>query len=746
MMTGAALAVLALAPALAAHAATASDNGQIGEVVVTATKMGETNLQKTPIPVDVVNNTTLKQDNIESLTGLQQEIPSLTIQHGLNDTVSLRGVGSFNGLEGDVSEYFDGVYLARQSVVQSTNFNDLDRVEVLEGPQGTLFGRNSTGGAINFVSKAPSDTFGFQNTLNVGNYSLIDEAARITGPVADNMQASLSVTHAQHDGYVHNVFPGVGNVDAENRTGAKFQLRWEPTADITNTVRMDYLYTNEAWEASTVILTPSPTDTLANSTLGNFHETDMSRGPNETEHAYGFADELNWKINDNLSLKSLSAVRTDTSLYLNGTFGSIDTGPGGSQYREYQVSQEFNILNHYGPLSGLVGVFIYDDQSKQVANVYKPQGITGNPPTGVHVFQSTLQPTLSNAVFFQEKYQITPTIDVTVAGRYTEERKTLNTINESFTDYTNGTPNTIGEISAGAPINLVSAPNLNPYIADLTTATHAFTPKVVLDWQATPDDLVYASISEGTKSGGYSGTARFTQGAFFQQEFLWDYEIGAKTEWLDHTLRINADIFHYRWSNLQFNAEIGPQEQVVSNAGDATLTGAEINAIYKPVPPLTMTAGVVVLNSDYNYFPNYIFNNAIKPYLPATTVYGSVYGQTTYNATGNQLVNAPNLTVNWTGQYDHDLGNGSVVYGRVEYQYVSKVFFDPTDVSISERPAISLIGASIGYEPANSHWKVALWGKNLTNQQYITSINISTPFTAPIGDPRTYGLRIEYTY
>jgi iron complex outermembrane receptor protein len=750
MMTGAALAVLALAPALAAHAATASDNGQIAEVVVTATKMGETNLQKTPIPVEVVNAATLKEDNVENLKDLQSEVPSLVIQHGLNDTVTLRGVGGFNGLEGDISEYFDGVYLARQSVVQSTNFNDLDRIEVLEGPQGTLFGRNSTAGAINFVSKAPSNTFGFQNTLNVGDYSLIDESARITGPIADNMQASLSFSHTQHDGYVHNVDPGVGDVDAENRTGAKAQLRWEPTADITNTVRVDWLYTNEAWEASTVILTPSATDTLANSTLGNFHETDMSRRPNETEHAYGVNDELNWKLNDNLSLKSLSALRTDTSFYQNGSFGSIDSGPGGSVYSEYQVSQEFNLLNNYGPFSGLVGLFIYDDQSKQVANVYKPEGIVGNPPWGIYVFQNVLQPTLSNAVFFQEKYQITPTIDVIVGARYTEERKTLNSNTEFWTDcngYTNA-PFCTNYLTSGNTLNnpYVSAPAQNPFIADLNRNYHAFTPKVVVDWQATPDALVYASISEGTKSGGFSGTAQFDAGASFGQELLWDYELGAKTEWFDHTLRLNADVFHYRWSGLQFNAEIGPEQQVVSNAGDASLTGFELNAVYKPVPPLTMTAGLVLLNSDYNYFPNYIFNSAIKPYLPANTVYGSQYGQVTYNASGNQLVNAPNVTFNWTGQYDHDIGNGSIVYGRVEYQYQSKVFFDPTDAPISARPAMSLIGASIGYEPANSHWKVALWGKNLTDTQYITGITIGSPFTAPIGDPRTYGVRIEYTY
>jgi len=753
MMTGTALAVLAFAPGLAAHAA---DNG-IAEVVVTATKMGETNLQKTPIPVDVVSAATLTEDNIENLKDLQSEVPSLVIEHGLNDIVSIRGVGSFNGLEGDVSEYFDGVYLARQSVIQSTNFNDLDRVEVLEGPQGTLFGRNSTGGAINFISKAPSDTFGFQNVLNVGDYALIDDAARITGPIADNMQASLSVSHVQHDGYIHNVDPGIGDVDAENRTGVKGQLRWEPTSNITNTVRADYLYTNEAWQpGSAVLLTSDPGDALAQSTLGNYHETDISRLPSEVEYAYGINDELNWKYNDNLSFRSLSALRTDTSFYQNGSFGTIDSGPGGSQYREYQVSQEFNVINHFGPLSGLVGLFIYDDQSKQVANVYKPWGIPGNPPWGIYVFQDVLQPTMSNAVFFQETYQITPTLGVTLGARYTEERKTLNTNTEFWTDCGNpATPPVqtppYSLFCKGGGVNTtnnpyVSAPAQNPFIADLDRNYHALTPKLTVNWQATPDALLFVSASEGTKSGGFSGTAQFAPGASFGQELLWDYEAGAKTEWFDHTLRLNFDVFHYIWSGLQFNAIIGPEEQVVSNAGNATLTGVEFNTIYKPTPDLTMTAGLVLLDSDYNSFPNYIYNSALIPYLPANTKFGNVDGYSTYNASGNQLVDAPKVTFNWTGQYNHDFGNGSLGFVRMEYQYTSQVFFDPTDVSISSRPAISLVGASIGYAPANSHWTVALWGKNLTDQQYITGISIGTPFSAPVGDPRTFGLRVEYKY
>ena len=325
MMTGAALTVLAIAPAVTAHAQAAGAN-QIGEVVVTATHTGATNIQKTPIVVDVVSGSDLKKDDIENPHDLASVVPSLVFTTtAINAQVYIRGVGGYQGGEQDVSFYTDGVYLSRLSTIQSTNFNDLDRIEVLEGPQGTLFGRNSTGGAINFISKAPSDTFGFQNTLNVGNYALIDEAARVTGPIADNMQASLSFSHAQHDGYIHNVYPGVGDPDAENRSGlprpscAGSRPPTSPTpCGPTISTLMKLWATNDTLLVDRNVFKgtgctagcwqPFPLVRNQLSYHGQPTSASLKAGPPRScknEIAYGVSDEFNWKINDNLSLKSL---------------------------------------------------------------------------------------------------------------------------------------------------------------------------------------------------------------------------------------------------------------------------------------------------------------------------------------------------------------------------------------------------------------------------------------------------------
>ncbi len=266
MLAGTALTVLTFASGMAARAQ-AADN--LGEVVVTATKTGATNLQKTPLSVDVISGSDLKKEGIETFRDRQASVPSVKFfVQGTNPRIYIRGVGGYNSNDGDVSLYVDGVFVAKPSAVTQGSFNDLDRIEVLEGPQGTLFGRNSTGGAINFISKVPSDHLTFQNDLSLGNFALIDETAAVSGPIADNVQASLAFSKFQHNGYLHNADPGVGDGDGANRLGLRGQIRWEITPDITNTVRADYSYTNETWQTGQNPISPVRSGKIAGVTAG----------------------------------------------------------------------------------------------------------------------------------------------------------------------------------------------------------------------------------------------------------------------------------------------------------------------------------------------------------------------------------------------------------------------------------------------------------------------------------------------
>jgi len=793
LMTGAALAVLALAPALSAHAQTAPSKG-VEEVIVTATKTGATNLQKTPLSVDVVGGNTLVQDDIKNARDLVNEVSGLHFTvNNVSPQVYIRGIGGFIGgeAEADVSMYLDGVYLARQTVVIQTDFNDLDRVEVLEGPQGVVFGRNAVGGAINFITKAPPNHFEFEDTLNVGNYNLVDEAFRVGGPLLNNLQGSLSVSHVQHDGYVTNIDPAVGGkVDAANRTGVRVQLKWEPTSDITDTLRFDNTYTHEAWETADEFLLPTTSlnsgsfpDPLQNSIIGQPGKVDMAVLPLQIEKAYGVSNELNWKINDNLALKSITALRTDWSYDDQGvpldlvdgtTSGALivppamvgmATGGGGAGYpapasfaREYSVSQEFNLLDNYGPLSGVLGYYAYDDHERLIGTSYTVGGNpkTPNPSSGNFTFQSTYQPTMSNAVFVSQTYKITPTLSVNAGIRYTWERKTLVTDNIT-TQYEPGVvpiypaPGNVAAASCPA-CGLVPAGYPDPYIADLNQDAHATTPKIGVDWQATPNALLYANASEGYHSGGFNYTARLTQGASYGPELLWSYEGGAKTEWFDHSLRVNVAVFRYIWSGLQFNSLISntPSISITSNAGRASENGLEATVIWKPqaIEGLTLTGNATLLSSRYDYFPKFAPPGGIPNIgLSPKCVTPAALKCNVYNATGNQLVNAPDVSLNLTAQKDFDLGSTGTAFIRGEWVYTSTTYFDPTNAPLVSQPAYSLFNASIGFHPAKfPQWDFSLWGKNLSNQNVNEGYAAGSVVETTPGDPLTFGVRINYTY
>ncbi len=748
MLAGTALTALAFAPALAAHAQSA-DKG-IGDVVVTATKTGATNLQKTAISVNVVSGADLKKSGIATFRDLELQVPSLKYQiNGSQVRIFIRGVGGFNANDGDVSLYMDGVFLARPTIATQASFNDLDRIEVVEGPQGTLFGRNSTGGAVNFVSKTPSKTFTFNNTLSLGNFALIDEQAAVSGPIADNMQASLAISHFEHKGFLHNAVPGVGDADSANRTAARAQVRWEVTPDITNTVRADYIYTNEFWQTANI-----PVANVSNGVVGAFsafaplfvsHIGDMrtivyAANPFNHEQAYGLNDELTWKLNDHLTLKSVAAGRTDQSIAGQGSATEVAYSFGPQKYYEYQLSEEFTLIHNYGPISGVAGLYYYYDHQYYEVFAVNPGGnakVTAA-SAGSVTGQNTFDPTVSRAAFIQEKYQITPTISITAGARYTQEQKGLNTY--SFSEvYNPGAPNHL-------QISNTIAPQPGLFVADIVYNAHALTPKFGVDWQATPDMLLYATATNGYKSGGFNETGRAIGPAlFYGPEFMWAYEAGIKSDWFDHTLRVNLAYFRYQWKGLQFKSSIGPSTVSTSNAGDARTNGLEATISYKPQPGLTVDLHATLLDAKYVSFTAYSFPSPFTPYLPASKIVTTPGGKV-IDVSGKTLVDAPPLALSLAVQKDFDLADGADVFVRGEYQYTGKMYFDPTNFALAAQNPYSVVNGSIGYSPAHSHWTVAVWGKNMADTRYFVGNQAATIFAGAVGDPRTFGVRIQYTY
>ena len=381
------------------------------------------------------------------------------------------------------------------------------------------------------------------------------------------MQASLSVSRFVHDGYVHNVFPGFPDAGAADRTGVRGQLHWEPTSNIDDTLRADYLYTHENFitNGTFLLLPPGALGTvitpLAASTFGHYHQVDLDITPVATELSYGISNELNWKINDTWSVKSLSGYRTDKSIgKQDGDLTGINPNYSNSTTYEYVVSQELNLLHDFGAFSGVAGLYYYYEYSH--FNFFGPNPqFTQNGVLrgGTANLQDTYQPTTSRAAFIQETWHITPTLSVTAGVRYTQDWKNMNDFNTNVV-YIPGAPNN-GQPTGPTPLGPFTF--TPPFIANLNKVNSAVTPKVAVEWQATPDAMLYASATNGFKAGGYSQSARILQGSDFNPETIWAYEAGAKTDWFDHRLRINVSYYHYDWKNLQFNSNIAPQVAVI---------------------------------------------------------------------------------------------------------------------------------------------------------------------------------------
>jgi len=806
MLAGASLAILALAAPFAARAA---DSNTIGDVVVTATKTGATSLQKTPISVSVVGDQSLETDHAVTLKDLPSEVTALKITNAnANVVVYIRGVGGYaSNNEQDVGIYQDGVYLGRTSAALDSNFNDIARVEVAEGPQGTTFGRNSVGGALNFISQQPSQTFTAKETLSVGNYNLVDEAFNMSGPITDNVQSAIAVGYYKHDGYVEDVVEGVPPVGAANRVNVRFQTKWEINNDMTNLVRADYLYTNENFgiSSSNLISTQDPRyltcgstaaschfngypAPLADAAVGNLNYYGAAAAQQTAEIDYGINDEFNWKINDNFSLKNLIAYRTDQNrAYYSGNGTEYLTGATSTLYDQHQFSDEVNLVNNIGNFKGVLGLYGWTEYEHQVAYSIKTNGTPAFTGAEAEAYQDTRFPTQSYAVFLNETYQITPDIGLIFGGRYTSEHKVLDTYNTAYqyagglpagwagynpanpggVVYANGSPvtsansikyNTDGTVNASASTIFPFVLGYGGYSGvgsvqpDLVQNVSAFTPKLGLQWQATQDAFLYFSATRGFKSGGFNFTARNIFGATYQPEWITTYEVGAKTDWLDKRLRVDVSVFRNDWTNLQVNEAINIPNyavpiQIASNAAAARETGLEANVTFKPWDEWTFTSSVTWLpDAVYTNYTTGQASTFIEYLLIQRGDPRENVGANTYNASGNRLNNAPDVSANITGQKDFDLGNGNTAFVRAEAQYTGATYFDISDDPISRRNPYAVVNGSIGWASSGGHYQVELWARNLADTQYVTTIAVGSLPQGTPGAPRTFGLQLNYTY
>lgn len=713
--------------ALAEDASTpASKESGIEEVVVTATKTGATEEQRTPIAMTVFTGARLDSSGVDNIKDLVSLTPNLNVaQTSANAQIYIRGIGSnnvFNGSDPDVTMQSDGVYLAR-GYGQFFDFVDIDRIEVLRGPQGTLYGRNAVGGTINIISRMPSDEAKAEAQITVGNYSHIQTKGYLSGPLVPGVvQASLAANYISHSPYIKDMAPGQKGLDNGNRGGLRGQLRFVPTDSVQATTRFDWNRADERFDSADHLLVPVAYGPLASSIIGNFREVAVNDPQNLETTNWGVSEDIDVALSDVFHLKSLTAFRGGSYTVFNDSDDTESTVNTAYQTdKDSQVSQEFDLNTKTERVDSVVGLYYFTEhETSTIQNSLPPSVAT----SAAQASQTTVLPdshVRSFAAFAQGTYRITDSLEFTAGIRYTSDRKRLN---QDF-QRASLAPNNFGTLLPGFPLLISTDRDYK-----------AWTPKFEASWQATQDVFLYSSATRGFKSGGTNFAGTNAQTISFNPEYIWSYESGLKSQWLRNRLRANLTGFYYDYSNLQVQSLIAPGVASIANAASAHAKGLELETIAKPLENMTLTFNYSLLDSVYSSFNNSAVPRALVPFVANSPRYDAA--SKVFNAAGNYLNGAPRSSVSASAQYDVPTARGKL-YARVEYYWQARVYYQPTNVLVASQRPYSLTNLGLGYED-DGKWSIRVIARNLTDTEYL--VNVASTAGGPAGPPRTVALQL----
>lgn len=714
-----------------AYAQDATADAQSGdEIVVTADRTGLRALQDTPIAVSVVGGDLIESQGLNTVKDLTAYVPNLAVSRNISGSIiSIRGIGSNGGSDPSVATQVDGVYIGNSTAF--TDFFDVERVEVLRGPQGTLYGRNTTGGTINFISRRPSSEFGGKVQASYGNYDAFEAKGYVTGPVVgDTLTASLALTYRNRDAFFNNIVPGGRDVDSANNGGARLQLRWQITPDVDATTRLDYFEASQFIESYDHLLAPVPFPApLANSLVGSFRDIAVNGDQKLDLKSRGVSQEFNWSVNDNITLTSLTSWREFDSTAFNDNDA---TEVNGLYFRSIsdsrQISQEFNLRYVSDRLSLVAGLYYFGSRDRPNSHVEQPPSIITPPNRAVIRDASPRLKSDSLAAFAQVTYEIVPNFSIIVGARYTTESTDFN---QNF-QTTSLNPATLGANAPGFPV-----------LFSIKQRDEAFTPKFGFDFNITEDVMLFASATRGFKSGGFNGQATNPLTAGYAPELIWSYESGLKTEWLDRQLRVNLTGFYYDYTDLQVRQLLGPGNSVIANAASASVKGVELEVTARPTPDLQFGLIGSWLDARYDSFPTVAISSGFAPYIPNQNC---VAGVCTIDASGNYLSDAPKWSTLVSADYTPQIG-AYQLRAHVDYSLRSERFFDPSNVPISGQGDYGILNANLSFGQDGEGWELGIWGRNITNTKYDQTVagNGVVP-GAIVGDPMTWGVRFGFSW
>ncbi|MGP0057291.1 MAG: TonB-dependent receptor [Steroidobacteraceae bacterium] len=799
--------VLAEGAPMAAAPTAASE---IEEIVITAQRREET-LQKASVPIDVVSGDELKNANVLRVTDLSSTVPGLQVGQGAGPTqIYIRGVGDFGSTPINnpaVAANIDGVYVARSQALEG-NFFDVARVEVLKGPQGTLYGRNASGGAINIITNRPSfDAVSGYADVEVGNYSMREFQGALNLPLSSSLAMRLAGQAVDRDGYVSPT----GGDDDQHQAG-RLQVLWRQE-NVTLLVAGDYAHDGGIGPDFVVLSnnragTGSPyASDLSPAAKNYFYAASATQGlciPGGFFPGYSVAGDCPAAAPypappfppgavgpyDSLVAFPSTVPRQDNKFYDAHAELTVDFGP--SQLTVLPAHRVAELDNTTFP-----GSFLYMSRGTSTADSMEVR-LGGTSSTlkwvgGLYYFKETYdsteninaglvqdnlpvtdQSTRSEAAFGEVTFSLTPTTRLIAGARYTSDNKHL-------ADTLTATPPTIAFLPV-SPQGISCFQALpKPCTLESISGNATFnkpTWKLGFEQDLAPDNMLYATASEGFKAGGFNQAASVSNPSTpsqFAPETLTAYELGSKNRFFEQRLQINGELFYWDYQNHQEpHINLDGQDQIAfayTNAGKATSSGVDLEIELQATKADRLTGNVEYNHAYYNSFTYDVPNNAsggpfargvgngfgstdpMSP-LAANTACatspiasGPLAGGVHVDCSGFQLLHAPT----WTGSagYSHhfNFDAGDSLNLALDAQYSGPRWLAIDFLSAERAPSYVTTNASLTYVSASNHWSVAAFGRNLFNET-VETVAFENPFVAGyvvgnVGPPRTYGVRLS---
>lgn len=701
--------VLMVPAAQAQDAPVQDEAATVDEVIVTARRRDE-RLQDVPVAVTALGEQALQNLQVADIGDIEKAVPNLTLHVGdaSNAVVYIRGVGQIDSLafaDPGVGIYVDDVYLGRAQGA-FLDVYDVERIEVLRGPQGTLYGRNTIGGAVKFVSKALTNDLEGSAEVTVGDYDRLDFRGSVNVPIVeDRFLAKFAVARASREGYSTNTVDGSDDGDKDLWAG-RAAFEWRASDDLTFRLNID---------ASSDTPDTSRTPARATPVFG----IPASADPFKVQADFNDLNDLktagvslvaDWRVSDTLGFKSITAHRQmsyDAKLDLDATelaiFGVYDFED------QDQFSQEFQLTYGGDRLNWVAGLYYFQEDDRTYSGLYGPAIalVTGSVND---------QHNESYALYGQGTYDLTDRLSLTAGLRYTYERKDFDRTQKFFDA---ATPFPVDYRQPGLLVTDISVED----------SWSSLSPKIGLDYKPNEDVLLYVSASRGFKSGGFDGRSNDAAGARpYDPETMWAYEAGIKSTWFDRRLIANFTVFHNDYTDLQLSSFVadpmGGFAALFTNAGAATIRGAELEVTARPAPGLNLNATVGYLDAQYD---EYIGPGGLD-----------ISDQ-------REIVNAPEWSARIGGTWRVPLSFGDVVLGA-DAAYRSKTYPTVSSSEVLAQDGYTIVDAFVRYEAPEERWSLTLGGKNLTDEEYIThGFDLSDSLgyqLAYYGAPRTVSLTL----